>query len=65
MGRNIYLTDKEISQLIYACNTYIKWSWEDDFFCKEVENDLKNGLGSALRKICKDTYYENDYKDYK
>ena len=59
MGRNIYLTDKEISQLIYACKTYINWSYEDDICCESVESDLKNGLGSALKKLSKETIDEH------
>ena len=59
MGINIYLTDKEISQLIYACKTYINWSYEDDICRESVESDLKNGLGSALKKLSKGTINEH------
>ena len=59
MGRNIYLTDKEISQLIYACKTYISWGYEDDICRKLVESNLKNGLGSALKKLSKGTIDEH------
>lgn len=65
MGKNIYLTDKEISQLIYACKTYTMWSYEDDMYRELVEFDLNNELGSALRKLSKGTIYEHIYKKYK
>ena len=56
MGRNIYLTDKEISQLIYACKTYINWSYEDDICRELVESDLKKWIGFCVKKIKQRNY---------
>lgn len=71
MGRNIYLSDKEINVLRNVCIDWIEtmenrsYECEDEEYIDDMKERLNNGLGSALRKICKDTYYENDYKDYK
>lgn len=71
MGRNIYLSDKEISQLIYTSTEWIDMMEDKSFQCEDEEyiNDIKeslnNGLGSALRKLYKGKVGEKLYKDYK
>ena len=64
MGRNIYLTDKEIIKLRNACEYYIDWAWQDDDI-EEVTEYLNNGLGSGLRKLFKGTNREEKYMKYK
>ena len=63
MGRSIYLTDKEISALR---DTSSEWcdmmSSGDDV--TPVDERLKNGLGSALKKLHKGTNGEKIYKEY-
>lgn len=66
MGRQIYLTDKEINALVDTCS---EWSCmmsdgEETIGC--VEDRMKDGLGSALYKLCKGTFaYAEVYKKYK
>lgn len=65
MGRNIYLTDKEIIQLRNACEYYIDWAWQDDDGEEVITEYLNNGLGSGLRKLFKGTNKEKEYTKYK
>lgn len=64
MGKRIYLTDKEILALVHTCGEWseIMSEGEDTFEC--VEDRLKDGLGSALKKLYKGRNGYNTYKDY-
>ena len=71
MGRNIYLTDKEINALRNVCIEWIdtmenkSYQCEDEEYMDDLKEKLDNGLGSALRKLYKGTKGELLYKDYK
>lgn len=65
MGRNVYLTDKELNALR---DTSSEWcdiiGSGDHSSCIAVAERLGNGLGSALKKLCKGLNGEQVYKDY-
>lgn len=63
--RGIYLTDKEIETLRFAC---IEW-WDmmeggDSESIEVVENCMENGLGSALYKLSEGTGGEHLFECY-
>lgn len=64
-GRSIYFTEKEIKALR---DTATEWcsimgdGEEDSVSC--VEKRLTDGLGSALKKLYKDTIGESIYENY-
>lgn len=66
MGRNIYLTDREIEALRNAVGGYIN-KIEDagtEGFLQFLNKELERGLGSALKKLYKGTNGEATWKDY-
>lgn len=65
MGRNIYFTDRELSMVRdYAFEaTDILGNASDT--AEQVDEDMENGLGSALRKLYKDCIGESKYAKYK
>lgn len=65
MGRSIYFTEKEISQIIHYTNEAIGILGEGEKTQYIVERDMRNGLGSALRKLYKGKAGEELYDDYK
>ena len=65
MGRSIYFTDKELSivrSYIFEA-TDILGNASDK--AEEVDEDMENGLGSALRKLYKGCNGESKYAKYK
>ncbi len=65
MGRNFYLTDKEISALRDASGEWCDILEEGDSdSCEMVAEKLNNGLGSALKKLYKGTKGERLYEKY-
>lgn len=65
MGRNIYFTDRELSMVRdYAFEaTDILGNASDT--AEQVDEDMENGLGSALRKLYKGCIGESKYAKYK
>lgn len=65
MGRTIYLSEKEMAALRDSAGEWCEMMWNgDEESGKCVEERLKNGLGSALRKLYKGSDGEKIYKDY-
>ena len=65
MGRSIYFTDRELSMVrAYVFEaTDILWNASDT--AEQVDEDMENGLGSALRKLYKGCNGESKYAKYK
>ena len=65
MGRNIYFTDRELSMVrsyVFEA-TDILGNASDT--AEQVDEDMENGLGSALRKLYKGCIGESKYVKYK
>ena len=65
MGRNIYFTDRELSivrDYVFEA-TDILGNASDT--AEQVDEDMENGLGSALRKLYKGCIGESKYAKYK
>lgn len=65
MGRNIYFTDRELSMVrnyVFEA-TDILGNASD--IAEQVDEDMENGLGSALRKLYKGCIGESKYAKYK
>lgn len=64
-GRNVYLTEKEMSALRQSSSEWCDiMSGGDEESCDCVEEQLNNGLGSALKKLYKGLNGERVYKNY-
>lgn len=65
MGRSIYFTDKELSMVrSYVFEATDILSNASDT-AEQVDEDMANGLGSALRKLYKGCIGESKYTKYK
>lgn len=65
MGRSIYFTDKEIQLLRDTSSEWCSMMGDGDEEAVQcVEDRLKDGLGSALKKLHKGTKGEEVYKGY-
>ena len=65
MGRSIYFTDKELSMVrsyVFEA-TDILGNASDT--AEQVDEDMKKGIGSALRKLYKGCIGESKYTKYK
>mgnify|MGYP000921993861 FL=1 len=65
MGRNIYFTDRELSMVrdyVFEA-TDILGNASDT--AEQVDEDMENALGSALRKLYKGCIGESKYAKYK
>jgi hypothetical protein len=65
MGRNIYFTNRELSMVrdyVFEA-TDILGNASDT--AEQVDKDMENGLGSALRKLYKGCIGESKYTKYK
>lgn len=65
MGRNIYFTDRELSMVrshVFEA-TDVLGNASDT--AEQVDEDMENGLGSALRKLYKGCIGESKYAKYK
>jgi hypothetical protein len=65
MGRNIYFTDRELSMVrdyVFEA-TDILGNASDT--AEQVDEDMENSLGSALRKLYKGCIGESKYAKYK
>lgn len=61
----ISLTDIEIQRVLDACVGYIQIMEQGEDTHDYTVYELETGLGSALRKICKDRYGQQVYEKYK
>lgn len=65
MGKNIYFTDRELSMVrnyVFEA-TDILGNASDT--AKQVDEDMENGLGSALRKLYEGCIGESKYAKHK
>ena len=65
MGRSIYFTNQEIRKLIDYVSNSVEVLIEAEDTAEQTEEDMKNGLGSALRKLYKGRNDEKIYAEYK
>lgn len=65
MGRNIYFTDRELQQIRNYVLEAVEILGEASETYKQVDEDMENGLGSALRKLYKGCIGESKYTKYK
>lgn len=65
MGRSIYFTDKELQQVRDYVFDAVDILGEASETYKQVDEDMENGLGSALRKLYKGCVGESRYTKYK
>lgn len=65
MGRSIYFTDQEINQVLTYLDEAIDILSEGEDTGKQIDKDIENGLGSALRKLYKGRNGEKFYEKYR
>lgn len=65
MGRSIYFTDKELKQLRNYALEAIEILGEAPGTAEQTDNDLGDGLGSAMRKLYKGYNGEAIFAKYK
>lgn len=65
MGRNIYFTDRELSMVRDYVFEAIDILGNASDTAEQVDEDMENGLGSALRKLYKGCIGESKYAKYK
>lgn len=65
MGRNIYFTDRELQQIRNYVLESVEILGEASETYKQVDEDMENGLGSALRKLYKGCNGKSKYAKYK
>lgn len=65
MGRSIYFTDRELDQIRNYVSEAVDILGEAAGTYNQVDEDMENGLGSALRKLYKGRNGESKYAMYK
>lgn len=65
MGRNIYFTNQEILQILTYIEEAVDILGEGENTWEQTEKDMKNGLGSALRKLYKGRNGEKNMQNTK
>ena len=65
MGRSIYFTNQEIEKLIDYVTNSLELLVEAECTWEQTDEDMENGLGSALRKLYKGRRGERIYAKYK
>lgn len=65
MGRSIYFTNRELQQLRNYVFEAVDILGEASETYEQVDKDMENGLGSALRKLYKGCNGEVKYTKYK
>ena len=65
MGRSIYFTDKELKQIRDYTSEAIEILGQASGTTKQIDEDLDNGLGSAMRKLYKGCNGELRFAEYK
>ena len=61
MGRSIYFTDLEIEKLIDYVSNSVELLGEAENTWEQTDEDMENGLGSAIRKLYKGRRDEKIY----
>lgn len=64
MGKQIYLTTKEIEALNDVASEWSQIMGSGEETAELVDEKMKNGLGSALHKLNKGGYAERIYSKY-
>ena len=64
-GRSIYFTETEIDMILKYMGEAVGILGETEDTCEMTEEDMENGLGSALRKLYKGRNGERIYAKYK
>ena len=65
MGRSIYFTDRELQQVIDYVSDAVEILGEASETYEQVDKDMEDGLGSALRKLYKGCNGEVRFSKYK
>ena len=65
MGRSIYFTDRELQQVRDYVFEAVEILGEASETYEQVDKDMEDGLGSALRKLYKGCNGESKYAKYK
>ena len=65
MGRNIYFTNQEMLQILAYIEEAVDIFGEGENTWEQTEKDMKNGLGSALRKLYKGRNGEKNMQNTK
>ncbi len=65
MGRSIYFTDRELKQIRNYVSESVDILGEASETYEQVDKDMEDGLGSALRKLYKGLNGESKYAKYK
>lgn len=65
MGQNIYFTDRELSMVRDYVFEAADILGNASDTAEQVDEDMENGLGSALRKLYKGCIGESKYAKYK
>lgn len=65
MGRSIYFTDRELKQIRNYVSESVDTLGEASGTYEQVDKDMEDGLGSALRKLYKGLNGESKYAKYK
>lgn len=65
MGRNIYFTEAELEMVREYATQAIDILGEGEETGKRVDDDMENGLGSAMRKLYKGCNGESLFAEYK
>lgn len=61
----VYLSDKEVTALIESVSEWYSMMGDgDEDSCKQAEERMNNGLGSALYKLYKDRKGQRIYEEY-
>lgn len=61
----LYLTNKEINALIESATEWCSMMGDgDEDSCKQAEERMDNGLGSALYKLYKGRNGQRNYEEY-
>lgn len=64
-GRSIYFTEQELKMILKYMNEAINILGESENNYEDVDTDMNNGLGSAMRKLYKGRNGERIYAKYK
>lgn len=64
MGKQIYLSNKEIDALVSTAGEWCEIMSSGDDTLKDVDNRLKSGLGSAIYKLSNNGDIRRIYSKY-
>lgn len=64
-GRSIYFSEQEICMIINYISEATSILGESEETCEQVDKDMKQGLGSALKKLYKGKIGEANFSEYK